>query len=258
MILEEFPANEKAQKMIGYLTPGWYQNSYFGKWLFQVMGIEMGEAEKYIQQLQEQAFPETATWGLPYHEQKYGIVPQPQKEELRRAAIINFRNSKAPTNVARLELILEGITGIPIRITENISAYTFLVGFQEADFPNLEEARRKVAELKPSHLAVVWAFLIADIQNNNQVQGRCRQRMKAGWWEGKGVELDGSYPLTGLVTLGSYNYVHPVRSASRLRVQGTIRNCASVVIFKNYWVLNGTYQLDGLQRLDAYMEKEEL
>ena len=37
--LKNFPANESAIKMMRYLTEGFYDRSYVGEWLFQVMSI---------------------------------------------------------------------------------------------------------------------------------------------------------------------------------------------------------------------------
>ena len=59
--------------MLSYVTPGFYDNSYVGKWLYQVMGLEYDDARKLAEELQYQMFPETATWGLMYHEIKWGL-----------------------------------------------------------------------------------------------------------------------------------------------------------------------------------------
>lgn len=74
MDLENFPTSESAKRMLESVdSGGFYDNSYIGKWIFQVMGLEMDEARQIIEELPYQAFPETATWGLRYHEQKYGL-----------------------------------------------------------------------------------------------------------------------------------------------------------------------------------------
>ena len=62
--LELFPTSESALKMLSYVTPGFYDKSYVGKWMFQVMGLEYDKALKLAEELPEQFFPETATWGL--------------------------------------------------------------------------------------------------------------------------------------------------------------------------------------------------
>ena len=96
MNLEQFPTSETAKKMLSYITGnGFYDNSYVGKWIFQVMGEEMGDARAIIDELPLQAFVETATWGLRYHEEKYRL---PIRENLspdeRRKIILEKRDLK--------------------------------------------------------------------------------------------------------------------------------------------------------------------
>ena len=66
--LENFPTRELARDMMGMISPI-YDNSYVGKWIFEVMSVPLSLAQKTINELREQAFPETATWSLPYWEQ---------------------------------------------------------------------------------------------------------------------------------------------------------------------------------------------
>ena len=41
--LEHFPTNETALRMMERISPI-YDRSYVGKWIFEIMGMEMGEA----------------------------------------------------------------------------------------------------------------------------------------------------------------------------------------------------------------------
>lgn len=70
--LENFPTRELARDMMGMISPI-YDNSYVGKWIFEVMSVPLSLAQDTINELREQAFPETATWSLPYWEQSYGL-----------------------------------------------------------------------------------------------------------------------------------------------------------------------------------------
>ena len=36
--LENFPDSRSAKAMLSYVTHGWYDRSYIGKWLCEVMG----------------------------------------------------------------------------------------------------------------------------------------------------------------------------------------------------------------------------
>lgn len=59
--LEHFPTSESARRQLRYITAGFYDSSYVGKWIFQVMGQEYDDARRIIQELPAQMFPETAT-----------------------------------------------------------------------------------------------------------------------------------------------------------------------------------------------------
>lgn len=120
MNLEQFPTSETAKKMLSYITGnGFYDNSYVGKWIFQVMGEEMGDARAIIDELPLQAFVETATWGLRYHEEKYGL---PIRENLspdeRRKIILEKRDLKAPMSPWRMEKIISGILGCTVDVVD--------------------------------------------------------------------------------------------------------------------------------------------
>lgn len=67
--LELFPTSESALKMLSYVTPGFYDKSYVGKWMFQVMGLEYdkrasGMAEKMQQY---KTYPQIRTFAIENH-----------------------------------------------------------------------------------------------------------------------------------------------------------------------------------------------
>lgn len=96
--LENFPTSECANEMLGYVTNhGFYDKAYVGKWLFQVMGLEYDEAQKLAEELPLQMFPETATWGLKYHEIKWQLpVREHLPDEERRKLIFQKRDDRPP------------------------------------------------------------------------------------------------------------------------------------------------------------------
>ena len=47
--LENFPTSESAKKMLSYVSDGFYDESYVGKWLFQVMGAEYDKALEIVE-----------------------------------------------------------------------------------------------------------------------------------------------------------------------------------------------------------------
>lgn len=110
--IDNFPTSEHAQKMLGYVTKGFYDESYVGKWLFQVIGLGYDDIKSIIGTLPDQFFPETATWGLMYHELKWGLeVRDDLSYEERRALICIKRDSKLPVTPYRMENIIAAKLG---------------------------------------------------------------------------------------------------------------------------------------------------
>lgn len=117
--LENFPTSESAKRQLRYITSGFYDNSYVGKWLFQVMGQEYDDARMLISELLLQMFPETATWGLMYHEVKWGLpVRENLSYEERRRLIYAKRDYRAPMTPYRMEKYLEDVTGFEVHIAD--------------------------------------------------------------------------------------------------------------------------------------------
>lgn len=117
--LENFPTSESAKKMLSCVSDGFYDKSYVGKWLFQVMGAEYDKALEIVENLPAQFFPETATWGLMYHEIKWGLpirLNLPYEE--RRRLICLKRDYRAPMTPYRMERYLENATGFGVHIAD--------------------------------------------------------------------------------------------------------------------------------------------
>ena len=58
--IEHFPTSPSAVRMLSRISPI-YDKSYVGKWIFEVMGLEMDDVRLRFDELKAQAFPETAT-----------------------------------------------------------------------------------------------------------------------------------------------------------------------------------------------------
>ena len=161
--LENFPTSESAQRMLASVTPGFYDKSYVGKWLYQVMGLEFDEAEKLIaEELPLQFFPETATWGLMYHEIKWGLpVRDYLSYEERRKLIYEKRDQRAPMTPYRIETMLGNVTGFWANVCDihdggkygyKVShPNTFIVVFVGDGTLNTKAVKRLLDSAKQSH-----------------------------------------------------------------------------------------------------------
>lgn len=161
--LENFPTSQSAQNMLATVTPGFYDQSYVGKWLYQVMGLEFDEAERLIaEELPLQFFPETATWGLMYHELKWGLpVRDYLSYDERRKLIYEKRDQRAPMTPYRIETMLANVTGFWANIADihdggkygyNVShPNTFIAVFVGDGSLNTKAVKRLLDSAKQSH-----------------------------------------------------------------------------------------------------------
>ncbi len=122
--------------MMSYISENFYEKSYVMKWCQQVMGLEWDEVEKVIQEeLPGQFFPETATWGLMYHEQKWQLpIRMNLKYEERRKLIYQKRDYRAPMTPYKMEAYVEKILGVETHVLDCHDRGTY--GFKSSH-PNI-------------------------------------------------------------------------------------------------------------------------
>ena len=163
MDLEKFPASKTALKMLDMVSHGFYDDSYVGKWLYQIMGAQLDVIGASIEDLPYQSYVDTATWGLRYWEQLYGIeTDETLSYEERRAEIHAIEAVGMPINPERIRMTLENITGRTWAIEEINSEYRFLLTvYQGEDTVNWKRIIAWLNKVKPAHLS--YSFDI-DIQ----------------------------------------------------------------------------------------------
>lgn len=158
MDLENFPTRKMARDMMSMISPI-YDQSYVGKWIFEVMSVSLELARQTVDDLKNEAFPETATWSLPYWEEAYGI---PINEELsiedRRTALTKKRNFRRPMNPYRIAQLVTEISGRPAEVIENVAPHTFEIrigpGTSEAEIQAIIDAIKEVKQSQKSFRVV--------------------------------------------------------------------------------------------------------
>lgn len=196
--IEDFPTSESAKRMLGYVSDGFYDESYVGKWLFQVMGLEYDSARELAENLPYQFFPETATWGLMYHEQKWGLAVRknlPYKE--RRRLIYQKRDLKAPMTPYKMEIYLEQATGFKVKIADihEPGNYGFVpphpnvfkAYFLGEGTLDVSAVRKILDSLKQSHTVYRINDRIESVLDNSNLEKmmlwNIRLHMRAGFWD---------------------------------------------------------------------------
>lgn len=287
--LENFPISESAKNMIASVSDGFYDNSYVGKWLYEVMGQEYDTAREIVEDLINQLFPETATWGLMYHEIKWGLpVRENLSYEERRQIIYRKRDYRAPMTPYRMEGYLKTATGFDVRIADinDPGDYGFV-----APHPNVfkayfmgegtlqsKRARALLNELKQSHTTFTMNDRTEIVSDNRTLEEMKLRKVifhiaESFWYsdllDGRKL-LDGSsllypymrynlmlgfkYMLGGFETptdadLQKAKFRTEKKTESDVKA-GAIRT-ASDIIFWNTHLLDGSWDLDGSHRLDV-------
>jgi hypothetical protein len=159
--LENFPKSQTAKRMMSRVSPI-YDKSYVGKWIFEVMGAEIDFAKGKFDELRKQAVPETATWGLKYWEQRYGILTnENQTLEQRRRAVVTRRFPRSPMNPALMEKTLTSLCGRKVSIVENVQPYVFGVYIEsDSSVPvDIAPLLEKLKKIKPAHQSYRVSFI---------------------------------------------------------------------------------------------------
>ncbi len=254
--LESFPTSDSANKMLSYVSDGFYDASYVGKWLFQVMGMEYDEAREVIESLPAQFFPETATWGLMYHEIKWQLpVRNNLPYEERRKLIYQKRDSRAPMTPYRIELCLKNATGFDVVVADchDTGPYDF-----RPDHPNIFKvyfsgegsldarlAKQTIQNLKQSHtVCIINDYSAFEIDNRGVEQMWLREismAVKIPFLQLLGPEIKAA------VTIDM-----PARSISEEFGNATVTYRKNLVFF------DGAIYFDGAKTFDSISKKEDI
>ena len=287
--LENFPVSESAKNMIASVSDGFYDNSYVGKWLFEVMGQEYDAAREIAEDILNQLLPETATWGLMYHEIKWGLpVRENLPYEERRQLIYRKRDYRAPMTPYRMEGYLKTATGFDVRIADinDPGDYGFV-----APHPNVfkayfmgegtlasKRARTMLNELKQSHTMFTMNDRTEIVSDNRNLEEMNLKKIifhiaESFWYSDL---LDGRKPLDGSSLLYPYmrynlmlgfkymlgGFTTPtdadlqkVKFRAEQKTENDVKagaiRIASDIIFWNTHLLDGSWDLDGSHRLDV-------
>lgn len=246
--LENFPTSESAKKMLGYVSDGFYDSSYVGKWLFQVMGIEYDKVLEIVTELPAQFFPETATWGLLYHEIKWGLpVRLNLSYEERRRLIYRKRDYRAPMTPYRMEIYLSGATGFEVHVADanDLGGYGFMpphpnmfkVFFIGEDTLDVKLVKGILDRLKQSHTIYTLNDRIEIVIDHRGLERmflrRVTMRMKMPFWACN--IFDGTWKFDGSILMDAkrrYDLMVMARcqgSGSRMVIREDVRLPAMTV-----------------------------
>lgn len=149
--------SKKGQEMIKNISPI-YANSKVEQAIYEAIGLEFDNADYLVEEILKQMFPQTATWGLVFWENRLNISINSNEDiEKRRQKIITKMQTKWPLTPERMASILKNYTNAEVKIIEGIDDFTFQVllktysGIGEV----LKEIINKIKGIKPSHMSFI-------------------------------------------------------------------------------------------------------
>ena len=156
-LMEAILTNPTAQEIIDYVSQI-YGESYVGLWVYQVIGLVMGEVLAFAEDLRKEAQPGTAVLLLDQWERHYGIVPDDSMTPAQRQArLMRHTSNRSPASPARLAAAVAGYLGFAVTIEENTADNTFTVVLLDGT-ADLEPVEELLKPMKPAHLIMTLHF----------------------------------------------------------------------------------------------------
>lgn len=160
--------SKKANDMYYSVSPI-YEQCEIMKAIFEAIGNEADMSQELLNDILKQLFPQTATWGLIFWEQRLKLTINLNEDiRIRRAKVLSkLQSTHKIINPKQMALILSNYTKANIDIIEDVAPYTFEIDLISREgFPDdLKEMYKEVKRIKPSHLAV--KYNMKSITKNN-------------------------------------------------------------------------------------------
>ncbi|WP_238915105.1 YmfQ family protein [Clostridium sp. YIM B02555] len=158
------------------------------KALYDVQGKELGDLNYYISDLLKQCFIDTATWGLIFWEDEYGIETNLSLSyEQRREILKAKKRGQGTTTKAMLKNAAEAFSGGEVSIIEDNENYLFIIQFVGVKgIPqNMQAFMNMLEDIKPAHLTynfkytyTIWNFIMEKKLTWNNIKTKNWEELK--------------------------------------------------------------------------------
>lgn len=175
--MSEFPiTSPTGQDMLEQLPP-YYEEIRETRVLVESEGKEFDDLKAAVNDVFDQYFVETGSWGLSRWEAEFGITPQAGQPDAQRRSVIRSRIRGIGTvTVSLIKTIAEAYDGGLVDVSMQPAEYKFTVKFIDTMGvpPNLDDLKAVIDEIKPAHLAVQYEFtyyLYSDLTGSGKTYG---------------------------------------------------------------------------------------
>lgn len=148
------------QRMKSYL-PKFYETSRISGAIMDSQGTELDQLRLTLDELLQQSFVGTATWGLDIWEKQLGIKTDPTKPvSERRSNIVSKIRGTGTVTIELLQNVAQSFDHGTIEVTQQPALYQFTVHFVDTLGlpPNIDDVKAAIEEIKPAHLSVQYSF----------------------------------------------------------------------------------------------------
>lgn len=141
--------------------PNYYSHSRIVGNLLNQETVEISQLHTEIQNVLDQFFVETATWGLNKWEEICGIPTDHLKPlDQRRSVVLSRLRGTGTVTAAHIKNVTESFENGIVDVTESYANYEVMITFigKRGVPPNLADVDRAIREIVPAHLKVVFKF----------------------------------------------------------------------------------------------------
>lgn len=159
------PTNEDLEKyfvdLTKYVPPFIYENNEIMQAIYKSQGEELGSLLYYLEDLTNQFFIDTATWGLTYWEEEYGIVTNLNYSyEERREVVKAKKRGQGTCTKALIKNVAEAFSGGEVNVIENTAPFQFTIQFigVKGIPKNMANLINAIDDIKPAHLGYIFKY----------------------------------------------------------------------------------------------------
>lgn len=179
--MSDFPiTSANGQKMFANL-PAYYEKSRVIQVDMNAKGVELDYFTQALNEVLNQFFVSTATWGIEIWEKELDLTVDTSKPiEQRRSVVESKLRGAGKFSGQLVKNVAEVYDGGTVDVSFRPAEYAFTVRFIDTLGipPNIDDLKAAIEEIKPAHMVVDYKYrylLIREIQNTmtiNQLQQR--------------------------------------------------------------------------------------
>lgn len=154
-----------AQRMLSYLPTSLYQNATVMQAVLGALGGEIDDARAMLEDIHDQFFVQTATWGLDRWEDELGLPSKIGTDVERRSRVAARLLGYGTATISKVDEVAEAFANTYVFVDDestdpSLPDYTTRVTFTSPTGipPNVAQIEAALREVVPAHLAILYVY----------------------------------------------------------------------------------------------------